>query len=71
LGRQPFDAKILLEMDIDMLLDAPQHACRKTAALLLLGGYVSRVEYIQTRSRVYLQPLAAAALHDAAIRRCY
>jgi hypothetical protein len=46
MGRQRCDAKLILEMDIDILLDAPQHAFRECAALLLLGGDVSSVERI-------------------------
>jgi hypothetical protein len=51
-GRQLFDAKILLEMEIDVLLDAPQHACRKSTAWLPLRGYGFLVERIQAGSRV-------------------
>jgi hypothetical protein len=61
-GRQLLDAKILLEIEIDILLDAPQHACWESAALLLLGGDGSRVEFIQTWSCVYSKLLPAAAL---------
>jgi hypothetical protein len=69
-GREPFDAKLLLEMEIDVLLDAPQHACRESTALLPLGGYGSLVERIQAGARVYLQPLLAAARHGADVRWC-
>jgi len=70
-GRQLFDAKILLKSEIDVLLDASQHACRESTALLPLGGDGSRVERIQAGSRVYLQPLLAAALHGAEVGWCY
>ena len=71
MGRQLFDAKLVLEMDIDILLDALQHASWESAAVLLLGGYGCRVERIQSWSRVNLQPLPAAALHGAEVGWCY
>jgi len=71
MGRQLFDTKILLEMDIDILLDALKHACRESTALLLLGGIGSRVECIQSWSCVYLQPIPATPLHGAEVGWCY
>jgi hypothetical protein len=44
--RQLFDAKILLEMAIDILLDTPQHAGWESATWLLLGGDDASVERI-------------------------
>ena len=70
-GRQLLVTKILFEIKIDILLDAPQHACWESAALLLLGGDGSGIERVQAWSRVYLQPLPAATLHGAEVGWCY